>query len=72
MSPWSLKIATPVINPIPKNSQELCARIGCNATLTYCAPVVGSPEPGTRDLQGNLEIQDISMLLKSNKSKKFN
>ena len=40
MSPWSLKIATPVINPIPKYRQMLCARIGCDGTLTYCAPPV--------------------------------
>ena len=59
MSPWSLKIATPVINPIPKNSQELCARIGCNATLTYCAPVVGSTEPGARDSHANLDGQRV-------------
>ena len=50
MSPWSLKIATPVVNPIPKNRQVLYARIGCDATLTYCSPLVEvlSLVPGIR------------------------
>ena len=37
MSPWSLKILTPVVSPIPKYRQVLYARIGCDGKLTYCA-----------------------------------